>query len=81
MTQARVPRRMRSARGMGAYAAERREELGLTQQELAERAGVSRAWVARFERDGSSSVLFRVFDVLRVLGVSVEVTTTEDEDA
>lgn len=65
-------RRMRSARGVGAFAAERRESLGLTQQELADRAGVSRAWVARFERDGSSAVLFRVMDTLSALGVNME---------
>ncbi|MHA3724016.1 helix-turn-helix domain-containing protein [Leucobacter sp. HY1910] len=64
-------RRMYSARGIGAFVAERREELGLTQQQLADRAGVSRAWVARFERDGSSAVLFRVMDTLEVLGVSM----------
>ncbi|MHA3684231.1 hypothetical protein ACXR2W_08245 [Leucobacter sp. HY1908] len=30
-----------------------------------------RAWVVRFERDGSSAVLFRVMDTLEVLGVSM----------
>lgn len=75
-----VRRRMRSARGMGAFVAERRENLGLTQQELADRAGVSRAWVARFERDGSSAVLFRVMDTLNALGVQVEMTTQPGED-
>lgn len=68
-------RRMRTARGVGAFAAERRENLGLTQQELADRAGVSRAWVARFERDGSSAVLFRVMDTLDALGITMEMIT------
>ena len=63
---------------MGAFVAERREELGLTQQDLASRAGVSRAWVARFERDGSSAVLFRVMDTLSALGVSVDLKVEGD---
>lgn len=64
-------RRMHSSRGLGAYTAERREALGLTQQELADRVGVSRSWVARFERDSSSAVLYRIMDTLKVLGVTM----------
>ncbi len=41
---------LRSAKGLGAYAAEQRELRGLTQSELASRVGVSREWVSRFER-------------------------------
>ncbi|MBP1325809.1 HTH-type transcriptional regulator/antitoxin HipB [Leucobacter exalbidus] len=71
---------MRSARGMGAFVAERRENLGLTQQELADRAGVSRSWVARFERDGSSAVLLRVMDTLAVLGVTMEMLFSNESN-
>lgn len=45
----------------------RRLELGLSQQALAERAGVSRSWIARFETGRSSSevaLLMRVLDAL-----------------
>ncbi|MFC5337048.1 helix-turn-helix domain-containing protein [Leucobacter denitrificans] len=82
MTQgaSRLRRQVRSPRGMGAFVAERREYLGLTQQELADRALVSRSWVARFERDGSSAVLYRVMDVLSVLGVSIYAEIEEARD-
>jgi len=45
----------------------RRLELDLSQQALAERAGVSRSWIARFETGRSSSevaLLMRVLDAL-----------------
>lgn len=45
----------------------RRLELNLSQQALAERAGVSRSWIARFETGRSSSevaLLMRVLDAL-----------------
>lgn len=63
--------RMRSARGVGAYAAEKREQRGLTQTELAKLAGVSREWVSRFERGDGSPSLRAVMDVLRVLDVDL----------
>lgn len=41
---------------LGAVVRERRKELGLTQSELAERAGVTRQWLSRLEqgKDGAS---------------------------
>ncbi|MGO1539502.1 MAG: helix-turn-helix domain-containing protein [Leucobacter sp.] len=63
--------RMRSARGIGAYAAERREQQGITQAELAQRAGVSREWVSRFERGDGSPSLRSVMTVLRALNVEL----------
>lgn len=68
---------MRSARGVGAYAAERRELRGLTQAELARRTGVSRAWVSRFERGDGSPSLRAVMDVLRELGVDLLAETAD----
>lgn len=69
--------RMRSARGVGAYAADKREQRGLTQTELAKLAGVSREWVSRFERGDGSPSLRAVMDVLRVLGVGLLAQATE----
>lgn len=60
---------MRSAGGIGAYAAERREKLGLTQIELAQRVGVSREWVSRFERGDGSPSLRSVMHAMHELGV------------
>lgn len=45
-----------------------REELGLSQHDLAERAGVSRATVARIEGGGADSVSFGA--VIRVLNAA-----------
>ena len=74
---------MRSARGVGVYAAERRELRGLTQAELAKRADVSREWVSRFERGDGSPSLRAVMDVLRELDVELFAETADespDED-
>ncbi len=61
---------------------DRRNELGMTQEELAERVGRARQWVVRFESGhaGSASVdsLFKLLDVLD-LYVQVEVAE-EDPD-
>lgn len=62
---------LRSARGLGAYAAERREQLGITQADLARRVGVSREWVSRFERGDGSPSLRAVMDVTRELGIEL----------
>ena len=45
-----------------------REELGLTQAELAQRAGVSRATIARIESGGADSVSFGA--MVRVLNAA-----------
>lgn len=63
---------MRSSRDFGARAAERREELGLSQAQLADRAHVTRDWLARFETGRQNVTLMRVLDVYRALGLTVE---------
>lgn len=72
---------MRSARGVGAYAAERREQRGLTQTELAQRVGVSREWVSRFERGDGSPSLRSVMNVMRELGVDLFAETSDEINA
>lgn len=56
-----------SAAGLGARAAARREELGLTQAELAHRIGLSREWVIRFERGNPGANLEGVLKALTEL--------------
>lgn len=65
--------RVRKPTDLGALARDRRELLNWSQQELAERVGVSRRWVNEFEA-GKGNVRVRlVFDALTALGVELEV--------
>jgi len=71
--------RLRSAADFGAHAAERREQLGLTQSQLAERAGVTRDWIARFETGARNATLFRVLLVYRALGLRLDARPEDDD--
>ena len=71
--------RMRSTRDLAARAAERREELGLSQAQLADRARVTRDWVARFESGRQNVTLIRVLDVYRALGLTIESREEHEE--
>lgn len=62
---------VRSAAGLGAYVAERRAAVGLTQHELAKKAGVSREWMGRFERGTSDPSLVSAMRVLNVLQIKL----------
>jgi y4mF family transcriptional regulator len=59
----------------------RRIELGLTQSELAERAGVSRDWVNSFERGKRTVELALVLRVFDALGVGMELMQTQAPEA
>jgi transcriptional regulator with XRE-family HTH domain len=48
-----------------------RKKLGVTQQELAERAGVSQAYIAKLEGGEANPTLGRVGSLLAVLGLSL----------
>lgn len=67
--------RVRTVRELGAAVRERRERIGWSQQSLADAAGVTREWVVRFEGGKATVRLDRVFDVLTVLGLGVELAT------
>jgi transcriptional regulator with XRE-family HTH domain len=73
-----VSMRVGTARELGALVRERRESLGLTQQEAAAEAAVSREWLSRFEAGKSTVPLSRVFDTLAALGLAVDVTEAQD---
>ncbi len=60
---------VRSIRDLAVAVRSRRLELGLTQADLARRAGISRKWVYEFEAGKPTAelgVLFRVLDELRL---------------
>lgn len=70
-----------SVRDLQVLVRNRRQERGLTQVELAERAGVSRKWVYGFENGAPGRVeLALVLRVLAALDVTIDARGAEDED-
>lgn len=61
------PLRITEPRRLGAALRARRENAGLSQATVAARAGVSRAWLIRFEDGHHRAELGHVFAVLRAL--------------
>lgn len=67
--------------GFGAVLYQRRVDLGLTQAEVASRAGVSRQWLIAAERGKETAELGRMLRVMRVLHLALEVVSAEDDAA
>lgn len=65
--------RVRSIRDLTAAVRGRRRDLGLTQADLAARAGVSRKWVYEFEAGKPTAELRLILRVLDALGLALEV--------
>lgn len=65
-----------TVRQLGAIVAARRRELGMTQARLAERCGVSRQWLVRFEGGVHSVETGLALRVLRTLDLHLELTAT-----
>lgn len=63
-----------TVRQLGAIVAARRRELGMTQARLAERCGVSRQWLVRFEGGTHSVETGLALRVLRALDLYLEFT-------
>jgi len=55
----------------GTLVRRRRKQTGLTQAELAERAGVTRQWLSRFEAGTEDASLAKTLSVLEVLEISL----------
>lgn len=70
----------RAASDFGALVAERRGSLGLSQAELARRAGVTREWVVRLENGSTAVTLFRLMRVLRELDLTVDVSERDEHE-
>ena len=70
---------VRSGGDLGRAIAEIRTSRGLTQEQLAERAAVSRSYLAKFETGRTSPLLDHLLRLLRRLGATVTVTF-EDPD-
>lgn len=65
--------RIRTPTDFGAIARQMRRDLKLSQNALAERSGVTRQWLVRFEKGGSEVALSKVFAVLAELDLVVRV--------
>lgn len=71
---------MRTAEELGAEVRARRRELGLTQQELASRAHVTRQWIARLEHGHERAELDPLLRTIFQLELELRVEPTADED-
>lgn len=58
---------------VGAVVRSRREELGLTQKEVAEKIGVSRKWYIDLEQGKSTLELYKVLDAFWALNLELHV--------
>jgi len=66
---------IRSIRDLAAAVRGRRIDLGMSQADLASRAGVSRKWIYEFEAGKSRAEFGLVLRVLEALGLALEVGT------
>lgn len=79
-----MSRSVRTARELGAVIVDARRHHRLTQQELAEKAGVSRSWLIGVEQgQRKGAELTKILGLLRTLGVSLslELPSEEGSDA
>ena len=73
--------RVRNSNDIGALIRDHRRRLGLTQEALAERVGVSRQWLGDVERGKASAELGLVLRVVNALGVRLVVVEEDEERA
>ncbi|NEE03777.1 helix-turn-helix transcriptional regulator [Phytoactinopolyspora halotolerans] len=68
------------ARQLGAAVRAERKRRGMSQVALAASAGVSRAWLARFETGHRAASIEQIFLVLRALGLAFELAEPKMTD-
>ena len=69
--------RVYNAAGLGAAIRHFRESEGLTQEELAQRVGLQRTYLARLESGNSTEQLERVVKLLKALGARITVARAD----
>ncbi|HEY5792761.1 MAG TPA: helix-turn-helix domain-containing protein [Chthoniobacterales bacterium] len=69
----------KTVRDLAAIARERRRHLGLSQSQLAKKAGVGRDWVVQFEKGKVTVEWGLVVRALRELGLSLELRVEESQ--
>ena len=67
-----------SIRDLAAVVRGRRQALGLTQEDLAARANVSRQWISAFERGRPGAELQLILRLLEALELRLSVDPTDD---
>lgn len=71
-----------SPRMLGGTISVARKRAGMTQQELADKANVSKAWIVRLEKSQSENLeMGRVFRVVRALGLVFNVVPEDKRSA
>ena len=70
--------RINSIRDVAVTVRGRRTDLGLSQAELARRAGVSRKWISEFEAGKPTAEFGLVIRVLDELGIVIDLTSGEE---
>lgn len=71
-----TPMSVRSIKDVAAAVRGRRQDLGISQVELASRAGVSRKWISEFEAGKPTAEFGLVLRVLDTLALSLELRET-----
>lgn len=69
--------RLVSARDLGLYVRQRRQDLGRSQADLASMAGVSRRWLTAMEAGKSTAEIGLILRTLAALGVIIDVQVIE----
>ncbi|MBC7462477.1 MAG: helix-turn-helix transcriptional regulator [Thermoleophilia bacterium] len=72
-----APVRIYNPQGIGAALRHFREEAGLTQEQLAERLGLTRFYVARLESGAVSEQVERIVALFEVLGARMTVAKAD----
>lgn len=71
---------LHTVRDVGATVRDARAQRGLTQAELARRAGVSREWLVRLEHGSPRLEMQLVLDTLAAVGLSLAAVESDPED-
>lgn len=71
----------RGPKSVGHYLRQIRKTHGLTQQELAERAGVTQHTISKLENGNENSEIGTIFDLLKSMGYELKATlNSNDQD-
>lgn len=69
---------VRDTAAIGAWIRDARFQLGMTQQDLAEKMGVDRQYVSEIERGKDTEHIVRLFKAFKVLGITMSLSEASD---
>lgn len=64
--------RVRDLPSLGEAVRHRRQELGISQTELADSANTTRQWISRLEKGNAEVTVARLFEVVHTLGLNLD---------